>query len=41
MRSLRLLDCHPHCLHLWRPLDAEIPRPPGWMVGPANRRKTA
>lgn len=24
---------HPYCLHLWRPLNAEIPRPPGIMVG--------
>jgi hypothetical protein len=23
---------HPYCLHLWRPLQSEIPRPPGWMV---------
>jgi hypothetical protein len=22
------LSLHPHCLHLWRPLNAEIPRPP-------------
>lgn len=22
-----------NCLHLWRPLTEEIPRPPGWMVG--------
>ena len=22
------LNCHPYCLHLWRPLNAEIPRPP-------------
>lgn len=22
------------CLHLWRPLDVPIPRPPSWMVGP-------
>lgn len=22
-----------HCLHLWRPTDAEIPLPPKWMVG--------
>jgi hypothetical protein len=21
------------CLHLWKPLGVEIPRPPGWMVG--------
>ncbi|CAB4130410.1 hypothetical protein UFOVP119_34 [uncultured Caudovirales phage] len=24
---------HPFCLHLWRPLGAEIPRPPAYMVG--------
>jgi hypothetical protein len=29
-------NCHPYCLHLWRPLDAEIPRPPGIMVAPAS-----
>ena len=29
------INCHPHCLHLWRPHKLEIPRPPGWMVGPA------
>lgn len=21
------VNFHPHCLHLWRPLEAEIPRP--------------
>lgn len=21
------------CLHWWRPIDEEIPRPPNWMVG--------
>ena len=30
------ISCHPYCLHLWRPHDAEIPRPPGWMVGPKS-----
>ena len=25
-------NCHPYCLHLWRPHDAEIPRPPSIMV---------
>jgi hypothetical protein len=25
---------HPFCLHLWRPTDEDIPRPPDWMVGP-------
>jgi hypothetical protein len=24
---------HPYCLHLWRPIGMNIPRPPGWMVG--------
>lgn len=23
---------HPNCLHLWRPQEVEIPRPPAWMV---------
>jgi hypothetical protein len=25
---------HPYCLHLWRPTDTTIPRPPMWTVGP-------
>lgn len=28
------VNCHPFCLHLWRPQNQEIPRPPRWMVGP-------
>lgn len=24
---------HPNCLHLWRPLNAEIPMPPSFTVG--------
>jgi len=28
------INCYPICLHLWRPQDREIPRLPGWMVGP-------
>lgn len=28
------IDYHPFCLHLWRPLNTEIPGPPNWMVGP-------
>lgn len=27
-------NCHPYCLHLWRPINGEIPRPPGIMVAP-------
>lgn len=26
-------NVHPYCLHLWRPLGVEIPRPPAYMVG--------
>jgi len=28
------ISFHPHWLHIWRPLDAVIPRPPDYMVGP-------
>jgi hypothetical protein len=28
------INCHPNCLHLWRPQRAEIPRPPASMIGP-------
>lgn len=24
---------HPYCLHLWRPIDSQIPQPPSIMVG--------
>ena len=27
------INNHPYCLHIWRPLDREIPLPPGIMVG--------
>lgn len=27
------INNHPHCLHLWRPQKATIPRPPGILVG--------
>lgn len=27
------INCHPYCLHLWRPHDQPLPRPPAWMVG--------
>jgi len=29
------LSYHPHCLHIWRPHDVDIPRPPAMMVAPA------
>lgn len=27
---------HSRCLHMWRPTDAQLPRPPSWMVGYAD-----
>lgn len=27
------VNVHPYCLHLWRPIDKEIPLPPSIMVG--------
>lgn len=26
------ISVHPNCLHLWRPQDEVLPRPPEWMV---------
>ena len=33
------INHHPYALHMWRPHDVEIPRPPGWMVGPKEISK--
>jgi hypothetical protein len=30
------ISIHPYCLHLWRPQDVEIPRPPSNLVGPTG-----
>lgn len=27
------IDCHPYCLHLWRPIGVDIPTPPPITVG--------
>ena len=32
------INNHPYTLHLWRPQNQEIPRPPGIMVGIEARR---
>lgn len=34
------VNFHSYCLHLWRPLHREIPKPPSIFVGP-QRRATA
>jgi hypothetical protein len=31
------INVHPYTLHIWRPQQGEIPRPPGWMVGPIKK----
>jgi len=33
------INCHPYCLHMWRPTESAIPRPPAEMVGPVAERK--
>lgn len=33
----RHVNCHPFCLHLWKPIGVEIPLPPMSTVGPAAR----
>jgi len=33
------VNYHPHCLHLWRPLNAEMPMPPSLFVGPKEEEK--
>ncbi len=33
-RESEYVNCHPHVLHLWRPIGTAIPTPPAWMVGP-------
>lgn len=33
-RKADYVNCHKHCLHLWRQQYVEIPTPPTWMVGP-------
>jgi len=39
-RASEYVNCHPNCLHLWRPLGAEIPTPPAMLVGPVTRQET-
>ena len=31
------INQHPYCLHLWRPIGAEIPLPPSILVGMGHR----
>lgn len=33
------IDCHPYCLHIWKPMNQEIPLPPSIMVAPKSYLK--
>jgi hypothetical protein len=33
------VSMHPFCLHLWRPIGIEIPRPPSIFVGIQNQKE--
>lgn len=35
------INCHPFCLHLWRPTNSYLPTPPPWMVGPKDHVREA
>lgn len=28
------VNCHPHVLHLWKPIGIDFPKPPSYLVGP-------
>ncbi len=30
---------HPYCLHLWKPINQDIPRPPSYTVGGCTREE--
>lgn len=31
------VNCHPHVLHMWKPINMSIPLPPSLLVGPKRR----
>lgn len=31
------VNCHPHVLHIWKPISMSIPMPPSLLVGPKRR----
>lgn len=37
--SVDHVNDHANCLHLWRPIGCDIPRPPGWMVGGVDMKE--
>lgn len=35
------VNCHPFCLHLWKPIGVVLPLPPTQTVGPQKKRMEA
>jgi hypothetical protein len=35
------VNCHPYCLHWWRPIGIELPAPPADLVGPLKAAPNA
>jgi hypothetical protein len=35
------INDHQNCLHLWRPIDQDMPMPPKWMVGDEVKKEEA
>lgn len=33
------INVHPYCLHWWKPIGLNLPRPPSYMVGPKELSK--
>lgn len=33
------VSIHDNCLHLWRPTQVDVPRPPKWMVGGVSKEE--
>lgn len=38
-RKEEYVNNHPHCLHIWKPRDVEMPTPPSILVGFRNEEK--
>ncbi len=36
-RESEYVNCHPHVLHLWRPVGREVQTPPWYLVGPLSQ----
>lgn len=37
----KYVNCHPYCLHMWRPQGQDLPLPPRWMIAPVDGKMVA